>query len=114
LPTDCSFPFHPLPGLASGSQTSILISESATGVSVAATRQNAGRFRKDWGCLPLGAGKGEVNAPAATVSAVVMVVFFSFTAVKLSQVEAAKMGATAHAAIVNSVRASLVMAAAPY
>src|SRR5512142_2175930 len=102
LPTDCRFPFHPLPGPASGNQTSTLISESATGVSVAATRQNAGRFRKDWGCLPLGAGKGEVNAPAAKVSAMVIVVFFSFSAVRLSQLEAAKTGATAHPAIIRS------------
>src|SRR5690349_16500491 len=114
LPTDCKFPFHPF----SGSQTSILISESAAGVIVAATRQNAGRLRKDWGCFPLGAGRGDVNVPAATVSAIVMAVFFSLRAVRLSQVAAPKTGAAPHAAVANSSLANrsvaLVMVAAPY
>ena len=38
LPTAWNFPFQP----DAGSQTSILMSESPDGVSVAATRQNAG------------------------------------------------------------------------
>src|SRR5512138_1587116 len=42
LPTACSFVFQ----LAAGSQTSILMSESLEGVSVAATRQNGGRVAK--------------------------------------------------------------------
>src|SRR5262249_47178986 len=52
FPTACNFPFQPEPGApepcaeAAGSQTSILMSESLDGVSVAATRQNAGRFEK--------------------------------------------------------------------
>src|SRR5579864_3727456 len=89
LPTACRFPFH----ADSGSQTSILISESVVGVSVAATRQNAGTLRKDGGCLPLGGGRGEVKAPAATVSAMVIVAFWSLSAVRLAQVEAPKTGA---------------------
>src|SRR5579859_3575237 len=88
LPTDCRFPFHP----DSGSQTSILISESLLGVSVAATRQNAGTLRKDGGCLPLGGGRGEVKAPAATVSVMVIAAFWSLSAGRLAQVEAAKTG----------------------
>src|SRR5689334_16900777 len=114
LPTDCRFPFHRLSGPFSGSQTSILISESGTGVSVAATRQNPGRLRNDCGCLPLGAGRGDVNAPAAIVSAMVIVVFFSFRAVRLSQVAAPKTGATPHAAVASSSVMALVMVAAPY
>ena len=39
LPTARNLPFQP----DAGSQTSILMSESAVGLSVAATRQNAGR-----------------------------------------------------------------------
>src|SRR6185295_9859265 len=110
LPTDCRFPFHP----ASGSQTSILISESLDGVSVAATRQNAGRFRNDWGCLPLGAGRGEVKAPAATGSAMVMVVLGSFSVDRLSQGEAPYIGTIPHAAIVSRIDVCRVMVAAPY
>ena len=41
LPTAWNLPFQP----AAGSQTSILMSESLVGVSVAATRQNAGSAR---------------------------------------------------------------------
>ena len=111
FPTDCRFPFHP----DSGSQTSILISESLTGVIVAATRQNAGRFRKAAPCLPFPPARpGGMKAPAATVSAMVMVVFLSFSEVKLSHVEAPKTGTMPHAAIVNRRVVDLVMAAAPY
>src|SRR5215475_4224434 len=47
LPTASSFPFHaPSPEAEAGNHTSILMSESPDGVSVAATRQNAGRFVK--------------------------------------------------------------------
>src|SRR5215831_3351615 len=42
FPTDSSFPFQPVSGI----HTSILISESLVGLTVAATRQNAGRFLK--------------------------------------------------------------------
>ena len=116
LPTDCRFPFHPV----SGSQTSILISESLTGVRVAATRQNAGRFWNDGGLLAFRAcGTGGVKAPAATASAVVMVVFLSFSAVRLSHVEAPKTGAIPNAAMAS--RSVIVIAgvlvmmeAAPY
>ena len=46
LPTAWNFPFHP----DAGSQTSILMSESLDGVSVAATRQNAGSVANTRGC----------------------------------------------------------------
>src|SRR5580765_4806845 len=64
LPTACSFPFQPDAGI----QTSILMSESLDGVSVAATRQKAGRFAN--GLPPRPARPlGIVNCPAATVCA---------------------------------------------
>jgi hypothetical protein len=50
LPTAWNLPFHAVSAAAApsargaGSQTSILMSESLVGVSVAATRQNAGSF----------------------------------------------------------------------
>src|SRR5579872_2142024 len=102
LPTDCRLPFHP----ASGSHISILISESLTGVRVAATRQNAGRFRNDCGCLPLGGGSGDVKPPAATGSAMVMVVCLSFSALRLSHPEAPKAGVMPNAASVNKIVAN--------
>src|SRR5262249_38785532 len=71
LPTAWSFPFHPPPPAvdeAAGSQTSTLISESLDGVSVAATRQNAGRLAN--ALLPRPARPfGIVNCPAPTVCA---------------------------------------------
>src|SRR5512138_1484238 len=64
LPTACSFVFQ----LAAGSQTSILMSESLDGVSVAATRQNGGRVAKT--LLPRPARPfGSANCPAPTVCA---------------------------------------------
>src|SRR6185295_5047866 len=59
LPTAWNFPFHP----AAGSHTSILISESVDGLSVAATRQNAGSVLKARGLPP---PSGGLKAPAAT------------------------------------------------
>src|SRR6185503_17105174 len=107
LPTDCRLRFHPL----SGSQTSILISESLTGVMVAATRQNAARFRNADPCWPFPpARSGGVKAPAATGSAMVMVVLLSFRAVRLSHAGAPNTGAVAIAAIVNENLIGLVMA----
>src|SRR5437588_574727 len=66
LPTDCSLPFHP----ETGSQTSILISESLEGLSFAATRQNAGSLlyaETPAAGDPL--GPGGINSPAATTCA---------------------------------------------
>ena len=79
LPTDWSLPFHP----EKGSQTSILISESLEGLSVAATRQNAGS-------LPYAAagdslGPGGINSPAPTLCAEVIVVFACERVARLSQ-----------------------------
>src|SRR5262245_8164522 len=62
FPTACSFPFQP----AAGNHTSTLISESLDGVSVAATRQNAGSFANASAPRPLAGG---VNAPALTACA---------------------------------------------
>src|SRR5262245_39402891 len=59
LPTAWNLPFHP----AAGSHTTILMSESLDGLSVAATRQNAGSVPKT---RALPAPPGGLNAPAAT------------------------------------------------
>jgi hypothetical protein len=72
FPTAWSFPFHPSAGI----QTSTLMSESLEGVSVAATRQNAGSAAYCRACpsdSDRPGGIGGVNAPAATTSAVVIV-----------------------------------------
>src|SRR6187397_3392954 len=77
LPVAWNLPFHP----EEGSQTSTLMSESGDGLSIAATRQNAGRSVN---CAPPPRPVavappprpppcGGVNAPAATDCAIVMV-----------------------------------------
>src|SRR5262245_47602406 len=77
LPTACNLPFHPepaapKPSAEAGNQTSTLISESLDGVSVAATRQNAGKVAN--ALLPRPARPfGIVNCPAPTVCASVTV-----------------------------------------
>src|ERR1700730_3862385 len=84
LPSATSLPFQP----DAGSQTSILMSESLDGFSVAATRQNAGSSRKArpsaGGAATPPAGIGGVKAPAPTVCARVTVVLGSVSAAKLS------------------------------
>src|SRR5690348_16148415 len=71
----------------SGSQTSILISESLLGFKVAATRQNAGRsLYAAFGLGPRPPGK--VKAPAAIGCAKVNVVSESLSEARLSQVVA--------------------------
>src|SRR4029450_3488886 len=69
LPTACNFPFQ----LAAGIQTSILMSESRVGGSVAATRQTAGRLRKSSAAgsraTAAPAGVGGANDPGPTVCA---------------------------------------------
>src|SRR2546428_811744 len=69
LPTAWNFPFQ----ATAGSHTSILMSESDDGVSVAATRQNAG----NWLNCGTGAVPGRVNPPAGTIWANVIEVFES-------------------------------------
>src|SRR2546428_12123246 len=68
LPTARYLPFQPDAGI----QTSILMSESLDGFSVAATRQNAGRSRKACAAAGLGAlpptCAGRVNPPATIAS----------------------------------------------
>src|SRR5215472_2228548 len=77
FPSPRYFPFQPL----SGSQTSILISESWAGLMVACTRQNAGRFLTEAG----GAlAPGGINCPAATSCAEVMVVSGRLSLARLS------------------------------
>src|SRR6266850_2973583 len=82
LPTACSFPFQPE---EAGNQTSIVISESLDGFSVAATRQNAGRLAYE---NPRPRAAGLTNAPGGTVCASVIVVFGSESAARLSHVAA--------------------------
>src|SRR5882757_5505991 len=65
LPTACSLPFH----ACAGSHTSILMSESLDGVSVAATRQNAGRLANGFTAARPPRAGGAGNCPAATVCA---------------------------------------------
>src|ERR1700722_12623206 len=72
LPTAWNLPFHP----DAGSHTSILISESLDGVSVAATRQNAGNRPNtaSAGARPasMPPAPGGVKAPGVTLSASVI------------------------------------------
>jgi len=81
LPTAWSFPFHP----ETGNHTSILISELFVGVTVAVTRQNAG---KSW-------ATSRAGDPAGTACARVIVVSESFNDARLSH------GAVACAATFN-------------
>src|SRR6188508_427378 len=78
LPTAWNLPFQP----AAGIHTSILMSESAVGLSVAATRQNAGRSAN--GLPPPRPPAGAGIAPAATVCASVTVASLNLRPVKLS------------------------------
>src|SRR5580658_8222495 len=70
LPMPCSLPFQP----ASGIHTSILISESAVGLAMTTTRQNAGTplYGAVRSRLPEGPG-GPANPPASTTSAKMVV-----------------------------------------
>src|SRR5262245_24222236 len=65
-----------------GIHTSILMSESLVGFSVAATRQNSGTSLN--AAAPRAPPPGGVNWPAATVCAIVIVVFGSETDSRLS------------------------------
>src|SRR5438270_13152075 len=67
LPTAWNLPFQP----EVGNHTSILISESLVGFSVAATRQNADRLR----CACALRALGGVKPPASTDCAIVIVAF---------------------------------------
>src|SRR2546422_6488808 len=68
-----------------GSQTSILISESVEGRNVAATRQNSGRSRNSAAGPPRAPGMtGCVKAPGATVCANMIVVAGNLRAARLS------------------------------
>src|SRR5262245_8342105 len=81
LPTACNFPFHP----EVGSHTSILMSESLDGVSVAATRQNVGKPAKAApGPPPRAGAPGGTNAPGATSAADVTFTLGRFNVVTIS------------------------------
>src|SRR5687767_12396965 len=77
LPTAMYLPFQPV----SGNQTSILMSESLDGLSVAATRQNAGSSPNG---APSPLAPGGVNVPAGTACASVIVAAGTTSAVSLS------------------------------
>src|SRR6185437_13578626 len=89
LPTDSSLPFHP----PTGSHTSIRISESAVGLSAAATRQNAGRLLNAALGFEPRPGVGNVKAPASTCLADRIVVCGSARDVIFSQGAAQAMAA---------------------
>src|SRR6266705_3036012 len=83
LPTAWNLPFQPDAGI----QTSILMSESLVGFSVAATRQNAGSALNAAPGPPRAAGG--VNSPGPIGCANVMVVSGNVSDARLSQVAAA-------------------------
>src|SRR4051812_38309879 len=78
LPVPRNLPFH---ALAAGIHTSILMCDSGVGVSVAATRQNAGVFMPG----AVGAAPGARKDPASTAAAAVIVTSGSFSAPSASQ-----------------------------
>src|SRR6476659_4934794 len=92
LPTASSFPFQP----DTGSQTSILMSESDEGVSVAATRQNGGSCANGLPPPLPPRGFGAVNCPAATVCASVTATCGCENADRLSHVADHAGAASAH------------------
>src|SRR5262245_24369343 len=102
FPGTTNLPFHEG---AAGIHSSILMSESLEGLSVAVTRQNAGRPANWVGPRrrPVGGG---TYAPAATVSAAVIVVLESESDRRLSHV-AAPAG---DASIVTAIRPAEIIA----
>src|SRR5687768_7705344 len=108
-------PFHPplptvrnLPFQFAGSHSSILMSDSLVGASVAATRQNAGRSAI--GAPPRPPRPGAVNVPAATGCAIVMVTLGSFADDRLSHVAAAAGAAVAPIAPMMNAKVLFVIA----
>jgi len=67
-----------------GSQISILMSESLEGLRVAATRQKAGTFENCEAAVVAPPGEGGIKAPAATLFAEVTVVFGNLREARLS------------------------------
>src|SRR5215510_12601475 len=100
LPTASNFPFQ----LDAGIHTSILMSESGVGFTVAAMRQKAGRSAN---CAPppRPPPPAGANAPAATVCASVIVVSASFREDRLSQ-GAADTGRTLNTRTINTTDAN--------
>src|SRR6476620_1427303 len=91
LPVPRNLPFHAAVG---GIQSSILMCDSGVGVSVAATRQNAGVFIG----AAVAAAPGTRNVPASTAVAAVIVTSGSFNAASASHDpdDCAAAGAAAH------------------
>src|SRR4051794_25092945 len=104
LPTDCSLPFQdawPPASRPAGNQTSIRMSESGVGLSVAVTRQKAGRFVIARPGAPPDVSGG-VNVPREMSSARVIVVCGSASDVRLSHgAAAARVAVIMTATIVN-------------
>src|SRR5438552_2526143 len=92
FPLPTNLPFQPEAGI----QTSILISESALGFNVTATRQNAGKSlyggRPSIWADDIGTGLAGVNAPAATDCAKVIVASGRESEARLSHETAAAAG----------------------
>src|SRR5947199_3332232 len=101
FPAAWNAPFQPDAGI----QTSILISESAEGLMVAATRHNAGSVPSAVARAGGGVDAGSVSLPASTASAVVIVVFGSLNDCRASQ-EPAACGPCAESAHAIAVAAS--------
>src|SRR5678810_788262 len=97
LPTPMNLRFQPSAGI----QTSILISESEVGRRVAATRQKAGSPRNAACCA--GLRLGSVKAPAATASALVIVVAGKESADRPSHGAAKPAGTATISAIIQLV-----------
>src|SRR5688572_10631055 len=94
LPTARNLPFQP----ATGSQISILMSDSLVGFNVAATRQKAGRSANGLVALPPPRPGGAVIAPAATLCAIVTVASLNLRPLRLSQVAACAARAASRSA----------------
>src|SRR5262245_11688400 len=99
FPTAWNLPFQPF----AGSHTSILMSESVVGVSVAATRQNDGRVAYGFAPpAPRRPPSGGANAPGATTSTRSIVAAFNAVPARLSQVAADTRAADAAITIAAS------------
>src|SRR4051812_48445165 len=104
LPVPRNLPFHAPVG---GSHTSILMCDSGVGVSVAATRQNAGVFIG----AAVAAAPGTRNVPASTGTASVIVTSGTFNAANASQDEDGVCAASGAAAKTTNVKWSAQPAA---
>src|SRR5919201_6145864 len=102
LPTASNLPFHPDAGI----HTSILMSESADGESVAVTRQNAGSVATAAGGGAPGPDVGSVSFPASTASALEIVVLASFSVFSVSNDDGPVRSCAAAHAIPTAINAT--------